>query len=413
MSRTPRLLVNDLAGHPFQIDLSSELADQGYDVHHAWSVTTVTPHAAFAARPNLTLHPIDIGHPFEKYAVVRRLADELRYGWASVRLAQRVEPDAVLTSNVPLVSLLVIWAACRVRRTRWTLWLQDIQAGLVGHSLAGRSTVARVAAALERFLICRADTVVAISEEFRNDAIALGADPDKVVAIENWAPLAELPRRPRDNAWAERQGLGDRFRFVYSGTLGRKHSPELLLAVADAVPEATVVVVSEGEGMDWLAEQQQQLPRPNMVLLPFQPFDELPDVLGAADVLVTLLDPAAGRYSVPSKTLSYLCAGRPVIASVPADNAAARLVAVRARAGIVVEPGDADAIVAAARHLFSDHAARSAFGVRARRYAEDTFDSARIAARFLAVLQLGTPPVITPVITPVVAQGADPMAGAA
>ncbi len=395
MTRRRRLLVNDQAGHPFQIDLSAELAAQGYDVHHAWSVTTVTPHAAFRPEANLTLHPIDIGHPFEKYDIRRRLADEVRYGWASVRLAGRVKPDEVLTSNVPLVSLLLIWAACRVRRTRWTLWLQDIQAGLVGHCLGGRTTAARVAVGLERFLIRRADTVVAISEEFRQDAVRLGADPANVVVIENWAPLEELPPRPRQNAWAVRQGLTDRFRFVYSGTLGRKHSPELLFAIADGLPNATVVVVSEGEGMDWLTGQQEHAPRQNVVLLPFQPFDELPDVLGSADVLVTLLDPAAGRYSVPSKTLSYLCAGRAVLASVPADNAAARLVAERAKAGIVVEPGDAPAIVAAAHRLFNDGASRSAFGVRARRYAEQTFDRARIAERFIAAMELAPlqPPV--------------------
>ena len=42
-----------------------------------------------------------------------------------------------------------------------------------------------------------------------------------------------------------------------------------------------------------------------VTLLPFQPYDSLPDMLGAADVAIALLEPEAGIFSVPSKVLSY------------------------------------------------------------------------------------------------------------
>ena len=40
----------------------------------------------------------------------------------------------------------------------------------------------------------------------------------------------------------------------------------------------------------------------------------------------------AGAFSVPSKTLTYLCAARPILAAVPPQNAAAHLVTSRAGA---------------------------------------------------------------------------------
>ena len=43
-----------------------------------------------------------------------------------------------------------------------------------------------------------------------------------------------------------------------------------------------------------------------LTLLPFQPYADLPDVLGSGDILVVLLEQDAGEFSVPSKTLSYL-----------------------------------------------------------------------------------------------------------
>src|SRR5207248_6252540 len=117
---------------------------------------------------------------------------------------------------------------------------------------------------------------------------------------------------------------------LYAGTLGLKHDPGLLLELAMATRESDdvrVAVVSEGPGRDWLEQQRRRLGLANLVLLDYQPYEALPDVLASADVLLTLLEPAAGRFSVPSKILSNLCAGRAQVAALPSENLAARTIA--------------------------------------------------------------------------------------
>ncbi len=54
----------------------------------------------------------------------------------------------------------------------------------------------------------------------------------------------------------------------------------------------------------------------------------------------------ASEFSIPSKALSYLCAGRPVLGLMPTSNAAAGLIA---RAGNLVLPPHEDSIGEAAR----------------------------------------------------------------
>ena len=76
----------------------------------------------------------------------------------------------------------------------------------------------------------------------------------------------------------------------------------------------------------------------------------LPDVLGSADVLVAILEADAGVFSVPSKVLSYFCAGRPVLLAVPRENLAAKIV-VESGAGLVVEPSDVAGFCRAAQQL--------------------------------------------------------------
>jgi glycosyltransferase involved in cell wall biosynthesis len=146
-----------------------------------------------------------------------------------------------------------------------------------------------------------------------------------------------------------------------------------------------VLVVTEGIGGDYLARCKQEEGLDNLRLLPFQPHDVLPDLLASGDVLMVLLEADAGIYSVPSKVLSYCCAGRAVLGAIPPDNLAARRIR-EAGYGRVVAPGDAAGFVAAARALIEDAAARETAGAHGRAFAEKNFAIAPIAARFAAIL---------------------------
>jgi glycosyltransferase involved in cell wall biosynthesis len=257
---------------------------------------------------------------------------------------------------------------------------------LGSRSRLGGAVAERGVAAFERRLLRGSDAVVVISDDFVPMLRRAGVDESRVDVIENWAPLAELPVLPRDNDWARERGLGDRFVFLYAGTLGFKHDPSLLLALARwaHANDAVVVVVSEGPGADWLAEHGAG--ETALQLLPYQPYGRLPEVLATADVVVALLEPDASAFSVPSKVLTYLCAGRPQLVSVPADNLAARVVE-RSGGGLVVPPGDAEKMLDAAATLRGDPDLRHEFGHRARAYAEKTFDIEMIADRFERVLE--------------------------
>jgi glycosyltransferase involved in cell wall biosynthesis len=287
-----------------------------------------------------------------------------------------------ILNNVPLLSLGQPLLTARLRGAHRVIWLQDVQSGLVA-GVAGQGFAARAARWVEGFLLRRADTVIAISDELATTAQEFGVDPDRIHVIENWAPLDDVPQHPRDNVWASAHALSERPRFLYSGTLARKHTPEALVDLAKALPDCDVIVVSEGVGADWLRTQADELGLTNLLLFPFQPFNDLPQVLASADVLVALLTNDAAGHSVPSKILSYLCAGRPILASIPSGNAAARMIVERADAGAVVQPGARDSFVAAATELIVDSDRRERLGRNGRSFAEATFSSDRIAEQVL------------------------------
>jgi glycosyltransferase involved in cell wall biosynthesis len=147
-----------------------------------------------------------------------------------------------------------------------------------------------------------------------------------------------------------------------------------------------LVVASEGVGADWLKQQCDGIESDSIMILPFQPYEALSNMLGSADVLVALIEPGAAKFSVPSKVLSYMAAGRPVLVSAPMDSFVSRLVK-NVGAGLVATPDASDDFVNAATALAGQIELRKECASNARRYAEENFDLQKIADRFLAIFQ--------------------------
>lgn len=392
-----RILVHDYSGHPFQVQLSRELARRGHQVLHLHFGGFQTPKGALVERPDdppsFAVQAIGLGRPFAKYRFVRRLFQERQLGRILGDRISAFHPDVVLSANAPLDVQVGAHRAARAGGAAFVFWLQDIYSEAITRHLRRRlPVVGRIIslrfAALERRLLRMADAVVVITDDFRPFLERWGVQPDRVMTVENWAPLDDVVPRPKDNQWARKHNLHDRDVILYSGTLGLKHNPALLLEVARQLlveqPTARLVVVSEGLGADWLRERGSDLA--TLVQLPFQPFDRLAEVIGTADIAIAILDPDAGVLSVPSKVLTYMAAGRPVIGALPIENLAAKLIAGNG-VGLVVSPLDPRSLAAACIDLLPRERDRREMGRRARAYAESTFDIGRIADRFEAILR--------------------------
>jgi colanic acid biosynthesis glycosyl transferase WcaI len=246
-----------------------------------------------------------------------------------------------------------------------------------------------VAERLERTIARRSAAIVAISPTFLERLAAWGV-ADKSTVVPNWAPIDELPVCAADNDWRSRTGLRGHPVVLYSGTLGLKHDPSVLALIAQRLreshPDTRVVVISEGKGRDWLEgwKRDHGAAADNLVLLDFQPYEDLPAVMGSADVLLAVLEPDASRFSVPSKVLTYLCAGRAIVGVLPSDNSAAEILLTHG-AGLVVDPARRDDVASEVARLVDDEACRGAMGRAGRRYAERAFSPETAADRFVEV----------------------------
>jgi colanic acid biosynthesis glycosyl transferase WcaI len=389
-----KIVLHEMGTYTHRQELAKALSRRGHQIAYVYCPSVQTPSrpsTPLALGDAVSVIPIGLGSQFSKWHLLKRFVQERTYGARVAATIGDLQPDLVLSGNTPIEIQAAIQKSCQRNNALFLFCLEDIYSigvktvlskmPLIGDTIALRYT------RLEHQVARRSDGIVAISDDFRDLAISWGIDAHRVAVIENWGPMPAAPLPPKDNDWAAHHALVDKRVFLYSGALGFKHNPKLFLDLANEFrddPNVRIVVISEGRGADWLSSQCAQFP--GLLLLPFQNAVDFQKALATADVLVAILEPNAAKYSVPSKVLAYMTAGKPVLAAIPAENLAARTIHAAA-AGLTVDPEKPHEFRRLARSLITDEQRRKEIGMAALAYARANFDVDRIAGQFEAVFR--------------------------
>jgi glycosyltransferase involved in cell wall biosynthesis len=385
------LYIHDYVGHVGQTEVARALAERGHRVLFTYCHEMPTPRGGLTpdkGLESLQIEPIYVGRPINKDNYFKRQWTDILYGRALVRHLSDYTPQLVISANNPLMPQWALVRHCRRRGIPLIHWWTDIYSLAVRHGVGKRfgplgRTISSGYQQLEIHLLNRAQGVLAIAEQFRTIAERWAIrSPVSVIPVA--APTEQVRPANKRNAWSIRQGVDTTLNILYCGTLANKHSPEFLLTLADRFrdrADVRVIVAAGGKGTDWLRREQEASPGANLILLPFQSFEDYPNVLASADVQVTILKPEAAEYSLPSKVMSQLCSARAQVAIVPPDNQGATLITA-AKAGLVFGPDDFQAAAGAIEKLLADSEARRRHGENGRRYVEENLSLAVLAPQY-------------------------------
>jgi colanic acid biosynthesis glycosyl transferase WcaI len=391
-----RVLIHDFGGFAFPAQLARELARRGHQTRLLYSDLDMRGGRLSRRAEDalgFSVDAVSIGRPFRKHELLRRAGQEFAYARVLEREVTRFAPEVVINTNGTMIMSRWLQRAAAARGFAYVHWMQDIHTHTVGYVLKQRFGLlgglgAGLVRRLESEVVANARAVIVISDDFTTRLAAYGMQPRRTFTVPNWMPNDEITPLPKDNAFARVFGLSGTFNVLYAGVLGHKHDIAPFLTLARACREAAdlrIVVVGRGFGVERLRAAKKMERLANLVLIDWQPHDRLPQVLAAGDLLLSAIAPQASASSVPSKILSYLCAGRAVLAVVPEDNLGRRLVEDEG-AGVGAEPGDDQRLVALVRAFHAAPDRLVPLAARARAYAEKAFAIEPIADRFETII---------------------------
>jgi glycosyltransferase involved in cell wall biosynthesis len=257
---------------------------------------------------------------------------------AAIRLVRQHSIDVVLTTSPPPSVHLVGAAAKAATGVRWVADLRD---SLLAHAHRQADNPAALLkeksrAAVARLVARRADAVVTVSEPIAEEM--RGLDPaGRVVTIANGCDFEDfkgLEYRP-----------AERFRITHTGSfLGRRSPRPFLTALADSGLDVVARFVGDFRSTDREWAEQLGL-GDRLELHPYTSHRESLELQRDSEALLLLIPEAdgRGRAVLSGKVFEYLAAERPILAAVPPDGEAARLLR-ETGAGIVVSPEDTTGI---------------------------------------------------------------------
>ena len=207
-----------------------------------------------------------------------------------------------------------------------TFNVQDIfpENAVYSNTLKGKGLLYRLFSAIQRYAYRKADRIITISEDMRDQLEALGVPSGKISTVYNWSYRDE-PYRREDIDFSGTEGLfePDKFNVVYAGNIGRMQHVEVILQTAGTMREDKDIVFhvfGEGVYRDRLRQTAQEEGLDNVVFHPMLDAKDAPALYAAADVNVIPLLKEIYRTALPSKTATCLACGKPIIMAIGSES---------------------------------------------------------------------------------------------
>jgi glycosyltransferase involved in cell wall biosynthesis len=384
-------------------ELATELADAGFDVQVLTSRPSYGPPETWVDCPMREVRDgVDIRRlwttRFSKDNLLGRAINYITFmGQLFLRVLFTSRKDTVYlyTTNPPFLAIIGALTSL-VRRHAYVMLLHDAyphMAVWVG-TIRRRGIAEKVWHLVNRLCYGRAKQSIVLCQKARElVSEEYKVEPERVHVIPNWADGSVLTRRPKPaSVFAKEHDLLDHFVVLYSGNLGLYYEFETIMDAAERLTDVPfrLVLIGAGGKRSWIADQIEQRELTNTKLMPYVPFDMLPDSLSAADASLVSIAEGIEGISFPSKLYTSLAVGRPIMALSEADSELRDLIETH-RVGMWCELGDADRMEANIRSMMADPARSDRMGERARRLFERAFTMERCAERYAGVLELAHP----------------------
>lgn len=262
--------------------------------------------------------------------------------------------DVIYVWHPPLTVGVSAWVISKLKRAPYVYDVQDLwPESALASGLMRPGRLVDFLYRLADWVYARAPRILVVSEAAARYLQDRGVDPAKISVAHHWVDTAAFERQSHRDVRSE-FGWADKFIVMFAGNLGMVQGLETVINAAALLRDRKdIEFVFVGDGSD-RARLESLVSRDRLTNVHFlgrHPQDEMPAFMAAADaLLVHLRRSQIADHAIPTKILSYMAAGRPIICAT--HGAAAELVRAAA-AGVIATPDDPAAMAEAVTHVAS------------------------------------------------------------
>lgn len=297
------------------------------------------------------------------------------------------KPDVIIASSPTFFAGFSGLAISRLKRIPFIFEVRDLwPAAIAELGVIRNQTILKILESWELFLYRHTQKIVVVTQSFRENLISRKVPAAKIAVIYNGVDPGRFGFIDARTAKAPYQ-LEEKFAVLYTGALGISHGLEYMLQVAAqfrAEQDIIFLFVGEGARKDELQDLATQLGLSNVVFLPGQPRERMPEIYALADIcFVSLKKVALFSRFIPSKIFEIMASSRPIIACL--EGEAARLLE-ESGSALIIPQEDPAALETAIRKLYNDPGLRRIMGQSGREFAVQRFSRSKLAAEYEQIL---------------------------
>lgn len=295
------------------------------------------------------------------------------------------KPNVILVYSPPITLGFIGWIAKIFRDIPFILNVQDLfPQSVIDMGLLKNRFFILLAESMEKFIYKRASYITVHSFGNREHVIKKGVKQERVLVIHNWVDTEFIKPGKKENLFSDKFNLNNKFIVSFAGVLGYSQDINVILESAkkcEAYKDIQFLIVGDGVQKSQILEKAKKLGSSNVVFLPMQPREIYPQILNASDVGLATLHSFVKTPVVPSKILSIMAAGIPVIASMDLQGDAPKIIE-EAKCGYALPPENSDALTESILKLYHNPTLCKEMGENGRRYAEENFSVCAAANKY-------------------------------
>jgi len=286
--------------------------------------------------------------------------------------------DVIYGYSPPLLMGVVGRLLKKIKGCPFILGVQDLHPqAYIDQGLLSSAWLIKPLEGLEQVAYNGADSITVHSEgnqRFVQCRLSAGS-VNRVYVLNNWVDVELLKSSPRINDFRKRFNVDEKFVVGYAGTVGLSQGSSIIVEAAALLADIenlVFVVVADGIDKKALIQDCKRRKLSNVRFFDMQPAEKYPAIVAAFDLGIVTLNAKVHTPVVPSKILSLMASGTPIVASLPKGSDSATLIE-EAKCGLVAEAENSVQFADCVETLYRNHGLRMDCGARAQNYATTHF----------------------------------------